>query len=102
MKLKKAKKIESALVVVLEFVRVMASTNPKATAETLQRMGLREDVFAPCVNTLVQIALKNSKAGAATIRDILKTFRDAVEKREAAGEETNLYASDEPADTAEE
>lgn len=98
MKLKKAKKMEASLVVVLEFVRVMASTNPTATGETLQKMGITENIFAPCVNRLVKLALKNAKAAGAEIYDILNTLRKESKRLKRDEERENVYEEQETED----
>lgn len=80
MKLKKAKKFESSLVVILEFIRVAAKTNPKATTEILQKMGVDEKIFADCVNRMVKLALKNAEAVGEHISDVLTALRKKSSK----------------------
>lgn len=81
MKLKKAQKLETALVTVLEFVRIVAATNPKVTNEALSRMRISGEMFAPCVGMLVRIAIKNADAIGDSIDEILDTLRKKSKKR---------------------
>lgn len=94
MKIKKAKKIEAALVTTLEFVRVAARYNPKATAETLEKMGVSSDVFSENVTRLVRIAIKNADSVGACVYDILAVMRKESAKRKKKGLNPNPYSDD--------
>lgn len=92
MKLKKAKKFESSLVVVLEFIRVAAKTNPKATGEILKIMGVNDRIFADCVNRLVGLALKNADAVGECIDDVLSALRKKSAKSTNNKKNADIYA----------
>ena len=92
MKLAKAKKFEESLVVVLEFVRVTAQTNPKIASEVLQKIGISPEAFTPRLNRLVKLALKNADIVGVKIQDVLRALRKEANRQKETGKITNIYA----------
>lgn len=100
MKLKKAKKIESSLVAVLEFVRSAALHEPEATTRILQKMSIDSDTFAPCVNRLVKLAIKTAEEIGSCVQDVLESLRRETAKRQKKCKNPNVYADDSARESA--
>lgn len=92
MKLKKAKKFEESLVIVLEFVRMTAQVSPKVASEVLQKMGISPEDFTPRLNRLVKLALKSADIVGVRIQDVLGALRRESARQKETGENTNIYA----------